>query len=432
MDIKRFIKSLILYVPRRVHARRVNAQYSKLPKTESRQRRIIRKIQAKQHVNVMFIASSLTMWRYGSTIDTLAKDSRFSVHVVITPFSAFTQDERLISVTALVRYFESAGIKFTIANTRREFKKIKHLFRPDIIFYPQPYDFLFPIGIDWRQNVDCLLAYIPYSLGLSSPDWGYDLDFHNAIWRQYLPSAIHLKESREHSRNHGINGVVVGEPRADELRGPQNSDPWKKINDGVSRKRLIWAPHFRILENEFFNRPDFLWTADVIINMAKKYGQQLQIAFKPHPRLKTALYELPEWGKERTDEYYHLWENMDNTQVEEGEYTDLFKTSDALIHNCGSFTGEYLYTKKPVAYISKDIESLKAPYHAFGRRCVEAHYAVSNEEEIERFIVDVVLGGHDTLKDTREKVFNELLATPNNRSVGENIHDDLVKSLGLH
>lgn len=431
MDFKRIIKSLILYVPRRVQARRVRAQYSKLPKIESKQRKVIRKIQAKQHVNVMFIVSSLTMWRYGSTVEALRSDSRFSILIVVTPYSIFSAEEQQRCKDSLIDYFQSLRLNVLAIDTAREFKKIKCQFKPDIIFYPQPYNYTYCIGIDWRQNVDCLLAYIPYYLGLSSPKWAYDLDFHNVIWRQYLPSELHLDESREHSRNHGINGVVVGEPRADEFKKPANSNPWMNVNDGLNRKRLIWAPHFRILDNNFFNRPDFLWTADVMLELARKYSQQLQIAFKPHPRLKTTLYELPEWGKERTDEYYGQWENMPNTQIEEGEYIDLFKTSDALIHNCGSFTGEYLYTKKPVAYISKNIESVKEPLHAFGRRCIEAHYPLSDADEIESFIVDVVLNDRDSMIDIRCDVYDKLLASSNGKNVGENIRNDFVKSLGL-
>ena len=379
----------------------------------------------------MFIASSLPMWRYESTLTELANDSRFSVYVVITPYLSYSSEERVMNIASLTQYFTQTNIEFNIANTAKEFLEIKRRFSPDIIFYPQPYNFIYPVGIDWRQNLDCLLCYLPYYVVTSSLTYEYDLNFHNALWRFYLQNDFHLRESRRIARNQGVNGVVVGDPRAEEFMQSSSRNPWLNIDDGIKRKRLIWAPHFQLVKNDMFNRPDFLWTAEFMVVMAKKYQDKLQIAFKPHPRLKSMLYELPEWGKDRTDEYYRLWNDMPNTQVEEGEYIDLFKTSDALIHNCGSFTGEYFYTGKPAAYISRDIENLKASLISFGQKCIDAHYIVSDENKIEQFIEEVVLKGRDVLRDTREKIYCELHTTPNNRTVGENIHEDLVKSLSL-
>jgi CDP-glycerol glycerophosphotransferase (TagB/SpsB family) len=104
--------------------------------------------------------------------------------------------------------------------------------------------------------------------------------------------------------------------------------------------------------------------------LAVKYRSQVSIAFKPHPVLRSRLEEL--WGREKTDEYYRFWEELDNTFVADGEYAALFAASDAMIHDCGSFTAEYLYTGKPVLYVFR--HDRRATENEFGRRALRAHY----------------------------------------------------------
>ena len=69
------------------------------------------------------------------------------------------------------------------------------------------------------------------------------------------------------------------------------------------------------------------YAADMV-ELAKKYQDSIQFAFKPHPVLKFRLINI--WGEQKTEEYYKLWETMPNTQLETGDYIDLFLTSDAL------------------------------------------------------------------------------------------------------
>ena len=43
---------------------------------------------------------------------------------------------------------------------------------------------------------------------------------------------------------------------------------------------------------------------------------------------------------------------MPNTSINEGNAYEIFKSSDALIHDCGSFLLDYMFTKKPCLYIA--------------------------------------------------------------------------------
>ena len=207
-------------------------------------------------------------------------------------------------------------------------------------------------------------------------------------------------------------------------------DVWRIKDQSV--KRLIWAPHFTMEKVSWIApRSNFLWMSQLMLDVAERYKDRLQIAFKPHPRLKSELYRHPDWGAERTDAYYQRWELMENTQLETGEFVDLFKSSDAMIHDSGSFTVEYLSVNKPVAFVTTDIDSLKAEHNKLGKASLEQHYIVGNEQEVMAFINDVVLDGRDLKAAQRTEfcktVLKPVVAVPPSQL----IVDEIKKGLGL-
>jgi CDP-glycerol glycerophosphotransferase (TagB/SpsB family) len=143
-----------------------------------------------------------------------------------------------------------------------------------------------------------------------------------------------------------------------------------------------------------------------MLQLAEKYQEEVQFAFKPHPVLKFKLINL--WGLEKTEEYYKRWENLSNGQIEQGDYIDLFKTSDAMIHDCGSFTAEYLYTQKPVLFQIRD-EKVKDEFNSFGQLCFEKHYHAYTIEETETFIREIVINGNDPKAEEREQFYKQYL-----------------------
>lgn len=168
-----------------------------------------------------------------------------------------------------------------------------------------------------------------------------------------------------------------------------------------------------------------------MIELAKKYADEVQFAFKPHPHLHSVLSDNLGWGRAKTDAYFQSWATMPNTQLEEGKFQDLFKWSDGMIHDCGSFTGEYMFVKKPVIFMSKDINGIVRKADDFGKKCLNLHYVGKSLEDADNFIKNVILTGDDPMKEERQRFYDEYLLPPNGKTVAENIHDDLVTSLGL-
>ncbi len=388
---------------------------------------ILKRVREEGKCRILFLASSLPMWRYDELTTLLLADKRFEIQIGLIPFRGFTEADRRNDVEKMANHFSSKGFPFRVIDN---FSELKREFKPDMIVYPQPYEFSYEdVQADWLNNRDLLLIHTPYSVPLTRLEWYINNSMHNLAWRLYLATEIHRGVSRDLADNRGENVRVVGEPKLDLFAAEASSDPWKQPGDGKKRKRLIWAPHFSVVSYNMFDRPDFNWTYRIMRGLAEQYADRLQIAFKPHPRLKAELYQHPEWGKERTDEFYAFWENSPTTQLETGDYIDLFKTSDAMIHNCGSFTAEYLMVNKPAGYTTGNLEEIKADMNDFGRACQDAHYTLTSAEDIRDFIDRVVLGGEDNMSAERERAINLLKAGAGGQSVARNIYNDLTTSL---
>lgn len=412
------------YIPRPVLNILMCLRYG-LPKYKYCQYKRIRKIRKENHANVVFLISSLPMWRYQGIFDKLISDNRFDVSLVFCPFSSYCTDETEFFFSKVKEYFSNAGVTLYDASDNVNAKSIAERLNPDIIFYPQHYEVQFSNYWDIKNFKDRLVCYIPYGLYTLNVKWAYRSVFNTIGWRMYYASSIHKSNAARLSYEFGHNVRVVGEPHADEFRKTQLSFPWP--DNG--RKRIIYAPHFRIIGNDLLNRPSFLWTADIMLDIALNYRDQLQIAFKPHPRLFSELCKHPDWGEEKARNYYEQWKKMPNTQFENGDFIELFKSSDALIHDCGSFTAEYQYTKKPCMFLTKDEEDVRKTLCEFGNSCLDNHYIGSSREDIVWFIDNVILAGVDPKMQQRDMFYNEYLMPPVNRTTAENIYYDLVESL---
>lgn len=129
-------------------------------------------------------------------------------------------------------------------------------------------------------------------------------------------------------------------------------------------------------------------------------------------------------GGAETERYYRTWDAMPNAVYVSGEYVDLFNTSDAMIHDCAGFMMEYLYTKKPVMFLSRgDVETSMSE---FSQKCYQQHYVGFSCEDIHTFLDDIVLAQKDTMKDSRAQFYNTELLPPNNTTAAKNMYNEFL------
>jgi CDP-glycerol glycerophosphotransferase (TagB/SpsB family) len=325
-------------------------------------------------------------------------------------------------------YFEEKGYEYILTfNEKKQEYFDANLLRPDIVFYTNPYKGL----IDDRYYIDkfpnSLTCYINYAYNNVRFEYSFNLPFHQQLWRYFVECKSNFSLVKSYSPINGKNCTVVGYPMYDAfVQGTDVGYDWK-IQD-KKRKRIIWSPHHTIsIQSQTIRFSTFELYYDVMWKFAEKYKDQIQIAFKPHPLLKEALYRLDGWGKERTDKYYDMWRDGKNTAFVVGEYIDLFNSSDAIINDSGSFTIEYLYMRKPCLFLNN--YDRQADANEVASKAFDCWYHATDAVQIERFIIDVVLNGNDSLQTKREDFYNKMLLPPCGCSVAENVVNEIKRSI---
>ena len=386
------------------------------------------KLRRKDQINVMFFVPSLPMWRHQHLYERLKTHPRFNPTIVILPSCSYSEYQQVSDVKILRDYFDAKGISYVLGiQEDGKLYDVRNELEPDILFYPQPYSGYYISDLSYNQFYDKLLCYTPYAFWTSKEAWSYSQMLHKMSWKLFYSTELHRRDAVKYSLVKDNNVEVVGYPNADDFMQTSHESVWKEQSS--FKKRLIWAAHFTIFSGGLLCQSNFLWMADFMLDIVHRYSDKIQFVFKPHPRLYTELCKHPDWGEAKAKEYYKLWETMDNTQIETGEFVDLFMTSDAMIHDCGSFSVEYHYSENPVMYIAKNFEDQLEDKNDFGKIAMNLHYVGKEKQDIIDFIENVVLKGDDPLKQKRQQFKQDYLLPPNGKTVAENTMDVLIREL---
>lgn len=378
-------------------------------------------------LNVVFVVQNASIWKYDSLYWTMKKDKHFNPVVFLAPFVA-SGDEFMLSVYETTRKdFLSRGYNLVCSiNQDGSLVNISDL-QPDIIFYTYQYSYCLPKIYRPQSLKQYLKCYVNYAFASVPDDWAVASPFHGLMWRCFLECESNRKQAISYQPREMKYSIVTGYPIYDEFANViARGDDWKIKDNHL--KRVIWAPHHTIEgRTGMLQFSTFLKYSETMLKMAEKYREKIQFVFRPHPMLKPALYDHPQWGKEKTEAYYHLWESMENTAYVTRGYVDLLKSSDAMIHDCGSFIIEYQYVNKPAMYLAT--YDRLAQSNEVGRAAYQCHYLGYNEVDIDNFLQEIVLAGKDAKSSVRERFVEECLLPPNGRFAAENIVECLVSEL---
>lgn len=384
------------------------------------------RLKNKEVYNCVFLALDSSIWKCDPIYRTLQENKSFNPIIFVCPIVNSGRDNMIEKMDQCYNMFVSKGYNVIKSYDLRSdsYIDLREL-SPDIIFYTNPYKGL----IDDRYYVDKFLdklsIYVPYYINCTNDyEMAYNEPMHNYCWRYYVESSIHKKMAEMYSYSKGENVIISGYPGIEDfIRKDYNPiDTWKSNDKKL--KRIVWAPHQTIELSGSVNYSCFLQYADFMLELAEKYKNKIQFAFKPHPLLKRRLEQ--KWGKSKVDEYYCLWANMDNSMISDSDYHDLFLTSDALIHDCGSFTVEYLYLNKPVMRLMNNIDP-RTMFGDFGISCINQHYLAYKKEEIEEFVVNVI-NSVDPMKEKRTQFIDTVLRS-NMKLPSIEILNDILNSI---
>ena len=373
----------------------------------------IKRIRSKKVIKVLFVITEVGPWKTKELYKAMVKHKRFSPFIGISE-SCEVPDEK----KELIHFLKNSGIPFV--DLDKDTKNVFHAISPDIIFYQKPYDWVYKQNIQYWNHLKSSFCYVCYAFHSSDVSWSVNLPLFDYSWQQYFENKLVASPYRLSLMNDkGKQAVVTGLPIQDQLMIPKEkfTDPWKKQDH--PKKRIIYAPHHTISTEHLSGLAlsSFLENGELILELMHKYEDKVQWAFKPHPLLYAKLIKI--WGKEKTDRYYDEWRISENSQYENGEYDALFKYSDAMIHDCCSFTIEYHYTKNPAMFLLRQ-HGMEVTYNEFGQKAFDLHYKGYTKEDIEQFIQNVI-NGIDPMKEERETFYNEHLLPPHGKTACENI-----------
>lgn len=359
----------------------------------------------KETINVVFSVGNLGAWKterlYNMMLD----------HIRFNPILLIGSIENADDMDNLREYCLSKNYAFIeIPNAYNVNAKA---FGADIVFLQKPYERFF------LHHLNTLYCYAPYAFHGTILDSEYKTLYRYNCWQIYYENPILCKFYT--SRIKDIhNGFATGIPIMDEFLDINKNRRHNPCQNKVAKKIIIYAPHHSIESNDgnWWNSSTFLETGELMLKIAEKYSDRIHWIFKPHPVLRRKLEQ--KWGVKKTDEYYKKWADSEWSQLETGAYMDIFAYSDAMIHDSGSFIIEYLYTGKPVMFLSKS-DMVTINWNDTFKAAYNLHYRGFNAEDIEQFINTTVLNGNDVKFESRQMFVKSDLTPQMNHSSCENI-----------
>ena len=376
----------------------------------------IHRIRKKRRIKFLFVLQELSQWKSEKLYNAMLGHPRFDPVLGIAPCIGYPGAE-----SRMIEYCEKKGYRYVLLDPK---KTLREQLQIDIVAHQKPYSREIHHAHWITKNLRIPVVYIPYYMTTITENWVVNERLCLLAWRVFIDNEGSKQKWAGMQRLKGINYAMTGLPIMDELLTPKSQllDVWP-VND--KRKRIIYAPHHTIADIHLkgIGYSTFLENGEFMLKMKEKYREQAYFVFKPHPLLYQNLSHY--WGEKRAKAYYDQWEYSENSHIEVNDkYLALFKYSDAMIHDCGSFTIEYMYTGNPVMYLTKDTHHTdNMTPNAI--RAFNLHYMGQTREDIDRFIRDVI-AGNDPLKAKREVFFEECLLPPNERSASENILDAVL------
>jgi hypothetical protein len=295
----------------------------------------------------------------------------------------------------------------------------------DVVFIQQPWGMQdLPRQIVQRA----LPAYVHYGYPVIRNDtmqFGLRA-FHPFLWCHFVPDATQARAMAAGGTPQAAHMPVTGHPKLDAYLTPapdrSNASVWPN-SSATHRKRVIFAPHHALAAGSL-NLATFAWSGPAMLDLIQT-NPQLDFVLKPHPNL---AYEMGRGGKELAtsfDAVMRGWHDAPNAAVlQGGDYFDLFRSSDAMITDSGSFLAEYLPSGAPLIRLVKDGS---APLNASGEALAPAFYTARDAQTLSQLFESVILQGDDPLAPARKTAIARLM--PDDRSSAQRVMAHLRATL---
>lgn len=364
--------------------------------------RVLKKLKRDVKVRKLVVAFHVydqAKWKCQSLYDLMLDSNIFEPYIFVTKNCAPAENfnfQKESELEKVYNFFKVRKMRVQYAYKNDKFIPFEDMKpKPDIIIYQHPWYVETSQGpvVSSRFALTC---YVPYFVATSEIDTEYCLRFHQYVENYYVLNDLIKKYYSANMTNNGINLKVTGHPMLDYFY--LNKD--RKYD---SKNMIIYAPHWTVDSDNTLQWGTFLWNGMFILDYAKSHPE-FDWVFKPHPCLANYLRTKKHMTKSQIDDYWNEWAKI-GIVCETGDYLDLFMESKAMITDCGSFETEYFMTKKPLIHLNSKNAT---PYNPSVKKIVENYYCVNNIQELSNALDNVIIRGNDSLKASRDKLYDEL------------------------
>lgn len=372
----------------------------KVIRTHKRYPKILKKLKNKKKIKVAFIVSENAKWGYQYLYELFEKSEKFEPIILITLLTSVHsgKDKTRYNTEENYDFFKKRGMNVEYLYKDGIYLDLKKVFKPDIVFWDQPWDL--PKKYQPKAVSEyALTLYCSYCFEALEDSTSYINNFHAYLYKYFVEHELNIDRYKRYSEFAQTNCVVTGYPKLDAYCKKLKEIPsvWKNPEN----IKIIYAPHHSF--DNYLQLATFDKNHDFILNLAKKYPNTTWI-FKPHPRLKYALLKMGYMTECEIEKYYEEWAKI-GTVYTQGDYFDIFKSSDAMITDCMSFLTEYLPSQKPLIRL---MNPKARCCNKLGEKILGEYYNVYDNETLEKTFVDVVINKNDSKKEKRQALIKEI------------------------
>ena len=383
-----------------------------------------KKVRQGEAINVLFLTNEPQKWSYNSIYKEFEGSPYFNPVIIVVPRYRVHvgTDHTRMSLQEQFDFYKKRKYHVEYGYVDGKYLDLR-TFNPDIVFYLQLAEIP---GIDDPYIVSkfALTAYCPYSYQFSDYRKHYLDHFHKQLFVNYMEHELTLKRFDSYKKGNSKNCVVTGYPKLDVFFDEPKDDAGKYWRE-PGKFKIIYAPHHAYEDENTFRWGTFKENYMFILDLARQYSKETTWVFKPHPMLYSKIVRTGFMTEEGVNSYYDEWAKI-GTLYDSGDYFDIFRSSDLMITDCGSFLAEYLPTHKPlIRLINKEGIAL----NELGERFADCFYNSHSNEELEHLFTEIAIRRNDYIQKERSKKVDALIDPT--ETAAHKILNDLLRRLGV-
>lgn len=369
-------------------------------------------------VRVVFLISENQKWHYQELYDHFSADERFEPIILVSLLTSVHNgfDHTRNNLKENYEFFKARGMNVEYCYVNGQYQSLTD-FSPDIVFYEQPWE-LPDEYMPYNVSKYALTFYEGYFYsGLFDSDVDqFTTPFYKSLYKFFLPNEATVISLNKKDKCFKRINVNIGYSKLDKYL--DKFIPTNKVWKTENAFKIIYAPHHSF-GTEHQNLATFQKNGKYILSLAKKHPETTWI-FKPHPRFRYALLENKIMTEQEIEEYYNEWQNIGNVYTQ-GDYIDIFRSSDLLITDCCSFLAEYLFTEKPVIRLCNEHSD---PLTKLGEDITSGYYHIYENNDIESTLEKLI--SHNDEKLNHRKALIEKYIDKNEKTASK-IHQYISK-----